>query len=207
MRLVQRFWCKQAWLLKNSFFRKSAEIESRQDALQTIFSTRLDIFYARNLPRFLTYRVFQQPQAITLTTLNECNRDVSTVDGGRRGRSKSRATVGGFSESLRRDCCYGASGLGFAWGKCCPQNLTNQFPKASASSRSKAIGMRLDEQFKAISRPTSIASVRLSSMGPISDCSPERMNTRWIASSLALTRTLMSLLIRRSTGASTAVQL
>lgn len=59
------------------------------------------------------------------------------------------------------ECCYSAGGLGFEWGKCCPQNLTNQFPKASASSGSNAIGMRPDEQFKAISRPTSIASVRL----------------------------------------------
>jgi hypothetical protein len=133
--------------------------------------------------------------------------DVSTVDGGRRGRKQIKGYCWWLLRDLRRDCCYGAGGLGCAWAKCCPQNLTNQSPKATASSGWKAIGMRFDEQFKAISRPTSIASVRLSSMGPISDCSPETTNTRWIACPLALTRTLMSLLIRRSTGASTAVQL
>jgi hypothetical protein len=31
-------------------FQKSAEIELRQDALQTIFSARVDIFYPGNLP-------------------------------------------------------------------------------------------------------------------------------------------------------------
>jgi hypothetical protein len=45
---------------------KFAEIASRQDAPQTTFSVRLDIFYPLNFPRFLKYRVFQQPQAITL---------------------------------------------------------------------------------------------------------------------------------------------
>jgi hypothetical protein len=45
---------------------KFAEIKSRQDALQTIFSGRLDIFYPPILGILKGKRVFQQPQAITL---------------------------------------------------------------------------------------------------------------------------------------------
>ena len=43
---------------------KFAEIASRQDALQTTLSVRLDIFYPAKFPRFLRYRVLpQQPDS------------------------------------------------------------------------------------------------------------------------------------------------
>jgi len=54
---------------------KSAEIESRQDALQTIFSARLDIFYPWILPWFLKYRAFQQPRLFTTTMRFSALRD------------------------------------------------------------------------------------------------------------------------------------
>jgi len=51
----------QAWVLKNSLPAKLAKLKSRQDALQTIFPGRLDIF----CPRFWLFwgekGVFQQP--------------------------------------------------------------------------------------------------------------------------------------------------
>jgi hypothetical protein len=43
---------------------KFTEIASRQDALQTTFFVRLDIFYPPNFFRFLKYRVFQQPRLL-----------------------------------------------------------------------------------------------------------------------------------------------
>jgi hypothetical protein len=36
-------WCNRLWVLKNSSPRNSQKIKSRQDAIQTIFSGRLDI--------------------------------------------------------------------------------------------------------------------------------------------------------------------
>ena len=75
---------------------KFAEITSRQDALQTIFSVRLDIFYPPNLPRFLKYRVFQQSSDIATTIVQgavpeklagrEACHDVSVLDQTRRIR-------------------------------------------------------------------------------------------------------------------------
>jgi hypothetical protein len=50
---------------------KFAKIESRQNALQTTFSVFLDIFYPLNLAVLDEKGVFQQPQAITLTTRSE----------------------------------------------------------------------------------------------------------------------------------------
>jgi hypothetical protein len=55
---------------------KFAEIASRQDALQTTFSVRLDIFYPPNFPRFLKYRVFQQPRLLTTVTGKIVSSDV-----------------------------------------------------------------------------------------------------------------------------------
>jgi hypothetical protein len=46
--------------------RELAENSSRQDALQAIFSDRVDIFYRRILGRLVQKRVFQQPQANAL---------------------------------------------------------------------------------------------------------------------------------------------
>jgi hypothetical protein len=47
-------------------FQKCTEIRSRQDALQTICRSRLDIFYPQICAGFLRFRVFQQPQANSL---------------------------------------------------------------------------------------------------------------------------------------------
>ena len=47
---------------------KFAKIKLRQDALQTIFSIFLDIFYPSNFRCFEENGLFQHPQAITLTT-------------------------------------------------------------------------------------------------------------------------------------------
>jgi hypothetical protein len=46
---------------------KFTKIKSHSDALQTTFSTLLDIFYPPNFRCFDKNGVFQQPQAITLT--------------------------------------------------------------------------------------------------------------------------------------------
>jgi len=40
---------------------KSAKIKTRQEAPQTIFSSRLDIFYLRNFAYFEKKGLFQQP--------------------------------------------------------------------------------------------------------------------------------------------------
>jgi hypothetical protein len=48
-------------------FQKTAEIRARQHALQTIRRDRLDIFYPQICADFLRSRVFQQPQAKSLT--------------------------------------------------------------------------------------------------------------------------------------------
>ena len=47
---------------------KFAKTKSRQDALQTMFSVFLGIFYPTNLAVWDEKRLFQQPQAITLKT-------------------------------------------------------------------------------------------------------------------------------------------
>jgi len=45
--------------------RKFAEIASRQEALQTIFPSRLDIFYRPIFDFFQKDRLFQQSQALS----------------------------------------------------------------------------------------------------------------------------------------------
>jgi hypothetical protein len=49
------------------FFRKSAEIASRQDALQTTFSIPVDIFYPQICGCFSRKRLFQQPHLFSPT--------------------------------------------------------------------------------------------------------------------------------------------
>jgi len=60
-------WRKQAEKLLTG---KIAKIRSRQDALETILSGRLDIFYLQILAVFDGKGVFQQPQAFTPTIPN-----------------------------------------------------------------------------------------------------------------------------------------
>jgi hypothetical protein len=48
--------------------RKFAEIASRQEALQTIFSSRLGIFHHPIFHFFQKNRLFQQPQALSQVT-------------------------------------------------------------------------------------------------------------------------------------------
>jgi hypothetical protein len=50
------------------FRRKFTEIASRHEALQTIFLSRLDIFHHPIFHFFQKNRLFQQPQALSLTT-------------------------------------------------------------------------------------------------------------------------------------------
>jgi hypothetical protein len=42
-------WCKHLWLLKNSLPGNLPKTQCVRDALQTIFSGRIDIFYPQNL--------------------------------------------------------------------------------------------------------------------------------------------------------------
>ena len=51
---------------------KFAKIKLRQDALQTIFSIFLDIFYPPNFRCFEENGLFQHPQAIALIEGFEC---------------------------------------------------------------------------------------------------------------------------------------
>jgi hypothetical protein len=44
---------------------KSAKIKTRQEATQTIFSSRLDIFYLSIFAYFEKYGLFQQPQGLS----------------------------------------------------------------------------------------------------------------------------------------------
>src|ERR1700733_13026065 len=60
---------RTVWLLKNSSAKRGPKIASRQDALQTIFSGRLGIFYPPKSSRFYGYRVLQHPQARSLIEL------------------------------------------------------------------------------------------------------------------------------------------
>jgi len=53
---------QQGWLLKNSLSKNFAKIGSRQEALQTIFPSLLDISYRRIFDVFQKNRLFQQPQ-------------------------------------------------------------------------------------------------------------------------------------------------
>jgi hypothetical protein len=52
--------------------REFAEIASRQEALQTIFPSLLDIFYHPNFGFLQKRRVFQQPQGLS-PTISECD--------------------------------------------------------------------------------------------------------------------------------------
>ena len=60
---------------------KFAKIKSRQGALQTTFSVRVDIFYTANSCCFEENGLFQHPQAITLRTrsMSSIKRDVKKV--------------------------------------------------------------------------------------------------------------------------------
>jgi hypothetical protein len=49
-----------------------AEIASRQEALQTIFSSLLDIFYHPIFDFFQKNRLFQQPQGLS-PSISECD--------------------------------------------------------------------------------------------------------------------------------------
>ena len=56
---------------------KFAKIKSRQEALQTTFSVRVDIFYSPNFGCFEKNGLFQQPQAFAL--LENCVQVVSAM--------------------------------------------------------------------------------------------------------------------------------
>ena len=55
---------------------KSAEIRTRQDALQTTLAARVDIFYPRNFGFFEKNGLFQYPEEISLTLPPSGNVDV-----------------------------------------------------------------------------------------------------------------------------------
>lgn len=114
---------------------------------------------------------------------------------------KSRATVAGFLEYMNVatvQAGWGLNGVSVA-RKTSP---TNSQRRAHPQAQTQSECDPTSNSKRSLDLPRSL---RFGSMGPISDCSPARMNTRWIASPLALTRTLMSLFIRRSMGASTAI--
>jgi hypothetical protein len=59
--------------------RELVEIASRQEALQTIFLSLLDIFYQPIFDFFQKNRVFQQPQGLSLA-ISECDGPRITSD-------------------------------------------------------------------------------------------------------------------------------